>query len=238
MDSLAFAQSRFRWRNDDGSETAATWLELEDVDATPIVESDGTLVLRVRIGFEETNNTSSGPNISFNFERNVDGAGWATIPAAGAGSEPVRFFNSSNVTDGEDTTEQLTKTGGTTWEAGEIVESDPSENTPISGLDWSENEAVVEFVGAQMGGVTEIQFRLTQEGTPFGTYTVTPAIQATVAVVKTASGSTTGLGSKTTAAPHRIRQAGGSTLGQASTKTAAPVRVRLSQGHVSVGMFG
>jgi hypothetical protein len=239
----AFNQTHFRWRNDDGDETSlgATWAHGEDAaDFAPVVESDGTYQCRLRIQVEETANASTGGGVEYGFEYNVDGAGWNAVPGAGTASVPVRYYNSTNLTGGNVTTgPQLTQPGGTTWQDGYQIEASADEtSSTVSGLDVTEMEAALEFVGSELTGVSEIQFRLVYNAIALEAYGVTVDVDPILAVVKTASATGAGTSAVAKAAPNRIKVASATGAGTSAVAKAAPIRVRLSQGHISVGAFG
>lgn len=103
------SQEHFRIRNDDGSESAASWVVAEDTDATG---ANALLVdtnYRVRFSIEDT---ASGveSNVSLQLRYQLNGGGWNNVNAT---SSVVRSFASTQFTDGADCTAQLTDpTGG------------------------------------------------------------------------------------------------------------------------------
>ena len=71
-------QQSFRGRNDDGSETAATWIAATNTNWTQAADE----TFRVRFVVQETaGGAASG---SYVVQRNINGGGWVTVTTAGA----------------------------------------------------------------------------------------------------------------------------------------------------------
>ena len=106
---MAITQAAFRFRNDDGNQTAATWIDAENTDIT--IANGSTF--RLRIG-----QTSDG---FFDFttapwQYQLNGGGWNNITTS---SSVVRRVASGSVTHGTATTNQLALAGS--FVAGEVV---------------------------------------------------------------------------------------------------------------------
>ena len=97
--SAQFTQFKFRGRNDNGNETAATWKELADTNWTQKVDEN----FRVRFVVQETAGVSAADK-TFQLEYNRNGGGWNDVNAA---SSVVRSWASPNVADGANTTQQV-----------------------------------------------------------------------------------------------------------------------------------
>lgn len=90
----------FRFRNDDGSETTATWIAAKDTGATVPI---GTTIFRLRLQLE-TEATSSLVTDTFNLQCKYNSGSPFTV---GSSSSNVRGAVSTNVADGGSTTNQL-----------------------------------------------------------------------------------------------------------------------------------
>lgn len=101
-------QGNWRWRNDDGSETTATWKAAEN---TSIVVSNTEEVLRLRIELYNNPDKPGGllDNAILEDSSNTPGATWKQVKLADDNTTGFVFAGSSpNVTDKEATTHQLT----------------------------------------------------------------------------------------------------------------------------------
>ncbi len=164
-------QKHFRGRNDDGSETTATWKAEEDTNfAFP---TDTILRVRFCIGNEGTGNKAF---TSLQLEYNKLGAGWNAVNDA---SSVVRAAITENVANGTATTQQLTSGVGN-FVAGEIcadgVGAAKTLQSPTPN-EFTEYEYVVQIRSADVSVDDTIQLRVTDNGTQFnGGYSQTPTI--------------------------------------------------------------
>ncbi len=108
-------QATFRIRDDDGSESAATWRQLEDINDT----LDTDINFRIRFTLDDT---TDGERLNFQpqLEYNLASGGWNDVNGA---SSVIRATASSEFTDDDDTTRQLSIPSG-----GSFI-------TPNSGMD-------------------------------------------------------------------------------------------------------
>ncbi len=92
-------QATFRIRDDDGSESAATWRQLEDINDTLDVDIN----FRIRFTLDDT---TDGERLNFQpqLEYNLASGGWNDVTGA---SSVIRATTSSEFTDDDDTTRQL-----------------------------------------------------------------------------------------------------------------------------------
>ena len=96
-----FTQGNYRWRNDDGGETTATWKASVN---TSILPNDTDVPLRLRIGvLNDGNNSGTLNTMPLQYSKN-NGA-WVDITTSNLND--FYFINSSNVTDGSPTTQQI-----------------------------------------------------------------------------------------------------------------------------------
>ncbi|UAY53604.1 T9SS type A sorting domain-containing protein [Ferruginibacter albus] len=105
-------QGYWRWRNDDGSETSATW---SGAQTTAINYTSPTNVLRIRT---EIYSTATGSQQALQLQYSTDNATWISIGAY----NPTAAFNlagsDSYVTDQAATTKQLPSSNATTYAGG------------------------------------------------------------------------------------------------------------------------
>lgn len=144
-------QTAFRFRNDDGSETTATWRQIESVtDITPV---DTTF--RVRIQVEE-NATGSG---------SCGGQLQVALGAAGSfqnvttSSTIAKAVSSANVSDGTATTNQLTNVYAA-GQAGGTISTDGLATAVTLSATAAEFEFVVQIVGADVNDGDLLTFRI------------------------------------------------------------------------------
>ena len=179
----------FRWRNDDGSESTATWLKAEDVAA---VKADGVQPghnVRLRVNFGETNGAQGSGEVTgswtLQFLKNAET--WTTIGAA----TDVKYYNSANLTNGTElATQRLTDIG----ETYQSTASDENEDgvTPSFGP-WSndsgEAEFSIQFDATNSAEDDVFQFRLLDPESNPVTFTTVPTITLAGLPPKTADGS-------------------------------------------------
>ncbi|NVN97379.1 hypothetical protein HXX01_04090 [Candidatus Nomurabacteria bacterium] len=115
-------QLHYRWRNDDGSETSATYLASTDTSTSSIYTGD-----RVRLRFLLSNN-GTGPSNNYNYQLeyaalsgSCDASTYNIVPAV-ATTEPWQMGGTSNVTDNIATTDSsgITNPGGKSFHAGKL----------------------------------------------------------------------------------------------------------------------
>lgn len=176
MTSPVTVQSDFRLRNDDGSQTTATWVANQNTNASLLSNKN----YRVRFNIRETNNRAF--TLDAQLEYNKGGAGWNAVNAS---SSNVRTFASANFADGDATTEQLAGAG--TFTAGKMEEVDGL----ISAIALQNNDTEVEFSfqirSADVASGNTIQLRVTDAGTTLTTYSQTPTVTVLQAYTVTAA---------------------------------------------------
>lgn len=114
--TATLTQTTFRGRNDDGSETTATWKATAGTDWTQLVDTN----FRVRFNISDSV-AAATQNTAFILRYSLNGGAYTAVSAS---SSVVRAFASANVTDGAATTEQLAGSG--TFNAGTFDEVDGS----------------------------------------------------------------------------------------------------------------
>ena len=151
-----YAQAEYRARNDDGSEAAATWKAGAD---TPWNQAIGQ-PFRVRIRVEKS---GSAATPRYGWQYSLDGlTGWTDMPPQGATGVPVRYADSSYLTDASPTTQQL---GIGTFDAGRIYESDHALSVTMTASGETEVEGVFELVSGGISPTDKVWLRVVREAT-------------------------------------------------------------------------
>ena len=174
-----FNQKDFRFRKDDGSESSATWRVAANVD-----DSVGPGVnFRVRFNISNQGNTvasSTGDAIAIKAQYSKNSGAWTDVTSS---SSNIKVVNSTNLTDGADTTQQLGS--GTFISDNDGVNDTNSAITIPSGATWNnlyeaELETCFQLVTADVANNDTIDLRYTMSsGTDpitFETYTKVPGI--------------------------------------------------------------
>ena len=103
---IAIIQEGFRWRNDNGSETTATWKAAQDTNTSLAIASP----VRLRVLVDNPDPAA----YTLYYKKTTDST-WLLVPVGSGGGDPVYVTTSANITaDGEDTTAQLTAPTGKT----------------------------------------------------------------------------------------------------------------------------
>lgn len=164
----AINQTKYRWRNDNGSETTATWRAAEN---TAITLADTVSILRARI--ELQNNSGAVYDIDESLEYSSNGGTtWTVI--TNAPTNAFIYQSSANVADGDATTNQISTGTAGTFVAGRIISAIPSA-TPmvISSGEKTEFEWVIKPTGNLLP-MTTYTFRSSGQGsTPLNYPTIT-----------------------------------------------------------------
>ena len=164
-----FVQVSYRGRNDDGSESAATWKC--PINTNWMQKPDTNF--RVRFLIEETAGATTG-TLGGQLQYRKNGGAWTNVTGA---SSNVIAVASANVTDEGATTQQL---GSGTFQAGKIDEADGNIGD-ISGLSSEETELeyVLQIVDADTADYDDIELRVigkNDDTTALDTYTSIPKI--------------------------------------------------------------
>ena len=174
-----FDQDSFRGRNDDGNETTATWKAAANTDWTQQLDTN----FRVRFLIEELDDVED-LDVQFQLQYNVDAGGWNDVNAS---SSNVRSSASPNVTDGANTTEQMSGPGTFIGSQGGFDEVNGLAGN--MGMDFTttvNQETEVEFCcqlrSAELAPGATVQLRLLKEpDISFGSYTNTPTLSVPAA---------------------------------------------------------
>lgn len=164
-------QTSFRGRNDNGSETAASWIAATNTNWNQVVTSP----FRVRFSIAD----NSANTITYKSYYSLNAGAWTAITGS---STVVQAVSSASVTDGTATTQQLTVG---TYIAGSIDTVDGTfaavTHTASSGTDLEGCFKVVP--GAVSVGDT-VGIRIEQSsGTALNFYTATPSLTIAAATV-------------------------------------------------------
>jgi len=156
----------FRFRNNDGSETAATWLSPESVDHTfEDVTSDVFFRLRLSL---ENDHAGSLPFFSAQLQYRLNGGAWVNI---GFGSSLITENPShADLTEEEATTQQLAVhagsffTGGVSINGGQVGDNFQLNFTSFT---HTEVEYAVKVIFADVSNGDEIEFRISNADNDF-----------------------------------------------------------------------
>ena len=158
VDMVALEQTHSRFRNDDGSESGATWSDAEDTDPVSI---DVDVTKRIRIVVQETGCVAATHQASFQY--NLLGAGWNDITTTSSVVIAVASADTSwTINDGDATTDQIGGTG--TFVAGEMIEDgDANGATSIGALEHTEHELVFQIVSTDVVNNDTIDIRIVND---------------------------------------------------------------------------
>lgn len=186
------SQIHYHWRSDNGSEATASSAS-NGVEDTPLTAVQQNSPRRLRLAVSNEGSTTSSP-VNFVLEYAVaaptcdQASGWATIGS----TTPWQMYDSVNLTNGADTTNIATSSGGVTDENITFMALNAGvlDQTPTSSLVTLSTSSFVELEYSLIATSTAVEgetycFRVTRSGTALGTYNVYP--QATVAADVTVS---------------------------------------------------
>lgn len=171
MSTPTYEQVDYRFRNDDGSEAAATWPVALNTDINQNPNDGWNKRLRFIM---ENDNATRGTNVAVAYEYSYNTGAWTPITGA---SSYIRGYDSSFLTDDEDCTEQI-GTGTFLSANGGVTE----DGTLVSIGTWSksnriETELSYYLVETDVAPGDTIDVRLTNGYVV--TYTNTPQITVT-----------------------------------------------------------
>jgi hypothetical protein len=171
----SFTQQSFRFRNDDGSQTTATWSQLANTNdrRKPFV------FFRCRFLIQQTvSNANANLTRNYKLRYSLNDGTYTDVGAQGS-STIIRYANSSNITDNEATTQQL---GTGSFVTGAMCETgDTGTITYNSGaLSETEVEFVLELDGASINVSDTLDLRVYEtNNTVLASYTQTARIVRT-----------------------------------------------------------
>ena len=151
-------QTQYRWRNDDGNQTAATWKAPVN---TAISVSDTSATLRLRL--ELSRNGAGAFNLNKTLEYSANnGTTW--VPVTAAATNAFRYVSSGFVADGAATTNQLGAVTPGTFVAGQVVAATPAATVALAANSRTEYEWVIRPTSNTLPLTTYI-FRSANQGT-------------------------------------------------------------------------
>jgi hypothetical protein len=171
--TAAFDQDSFRLRNDDGSETTATWLAAANTNASMLIDT----TYRARFLVQQTGEITAS-DVDLEWQYNLAGAGWNNITTS---SSVVRAVPSPNFIDAANCTQQLGSGTFFTSNAG-MTEDGTAGGTTLDPPAATEMETELSFQirAADVAPGQTVQLRLTRDvGIVLNTYTQTPTITIT-----------------------------------------------------------
>ena len=128
----ANSMNKYRWRNDDGSESAATWKAAENTVTT--IKSLNTN-FRLRIAHTGMNfpSTPGGYSLQYSTDQNI----WTTITTDGT-SNAFALSSTIHFSDGDPTTNQLSTANFTPWYciSSSAISPNPVSTTAGNELEW------------------------------------------------------------------------------------------------------
>lgn len=175
-------QQSFRGRNDNGTETTATWKANANVNWSQNVDEN----FRVRFLLQEDNGGVES-NFTAQLQYNLNSGGWNNVTGA---SNVVRASASPNVTDGADCTQQIGSGTFITNNDGfdEVDGASGGANLDFAGSDEVEVEFCVQIRSADVANNDTVQLRIAGADT----WTNTPSITVIEATPQTIGGDNTG----------------------------------------------
>jgi hypothetical protein len=190
-------QMHYHFRNDDGSESGAT-SATGGVEDVPYTNAREAVPVRLRVGLSNESATTSIPH-SFRLEYGAKNgscaavASWTRVGDTGGAWD---MYDSSNLTDGSDTTNIGTTTGGVSDENVTFLSSnggvkDTSDQTGALTL-LPTNFVDIEYaIAATQEALDEVEycFRVTDAGVPISSYSVYGEAQFKVHLFATSTGS-------------------------------------------------
>jgi hypothetical protein len=166
-----WTQTSFRYRDDDGSETAATWRQSANVDDTLTLDT----TYRMRFLITASHSGTGSADFTGGFEYNVDAAGWNAITTSSTNVRAVASADTSwAISDDDATTEQMA--GGATFVAGHMDETGTCSAVSMSETQESEFELVFQLRSADLSGGEAVQIRMVDSATALFLYSATPSI--------------------------------------------------------------
>jgi hypothetical protein len=163
MATNTIRQQAFRGRNDDGSETGATWIAALNANWTQAVGQ----AFRLRIA-ADTSSIAVGYVAQAQYRLN--GGSWTNVNAA---SSVVRTALSPNFADDDPTSQQISTFD---FYVGTLNESDGLAPSVVIGDGGTEHEWCLQIVSADVTDGDTVEIRSSANGIPLSVYYHTPAL--------------------------------------------------------------
>ena len=194
--SSALTQSHYHWRNDDGSEAAATSATAGSEDtALSSLPKLNPRRLRMELSNEGSTTTTASPRLEFAAAAPTCEAvsSWTDVSAA---DDAWNMSDSTHLTDGDDTTNIAISAGGVSDENSIFISPNGGVKDTSSTVDPIEIDTTefieLEFSVVASSSALEGQtycFRLTDAGSALGSYTTYPQVTIAADVSVSANGS-------------------------------------------------
>lgn len=166
-------QQRFRFYNDDGTDTTSTAAAAENANLT-ITEGGGNKSYQLRFQVQESGGTAGANTDDWQLQASRNGGAYFNVTTTSA---YVKAFDSANLTDAVPiSAPNFRLTAGTgTAEQGEVSEDGLLDNRQITASNYTEFLYTVQTIDADLAPTDTLDFRLLYNGATF-TYSVTPRI--------------------------------------------------------------
>lgn len=167
MGASLFTEAAYRFRNDDGSETTATWKGLQNVSVNIAVNAN----FRIRFKAQETAG-SSGLNKVWQLQYNKNSAGWVNVTGS---SIIARSFASPNVTDAANLTVQLSGGTGTFQGATGFDEANGQaggNSMDVAASGNAEAEFCLQLRSVDLANADQVGLRISDAGAALNAYAV------------------------------------------------------------------
>lgn len=168
-----WTQVSFHFRDDDGSETGATFKGAKNSTQTLAVDT----TFRVRISIQASHIGTGSADFTGGFEYNntTKVTGWTAITTTSSHIKAVASADTSwTITDDDATTEQLNES--LTFVAGHMDETGTCSAVSLSETQESEFELVFQVVSADVDNNDSISIRMVDSGAALTTYTQTAVL--------------------------------------------------------------
>lgn len=211
------AQTHYRFRNDDGTETTATWRQpIDTPDTVPI-----NTLFRLRIATSETMG-GDPPTHNYRVQWRQNGGAWTAVSAENAGAV-VQGSETTGLPNNTNTTQQISSG---TFRQGFVFTGNTGNVVAMNPVTTLEDEWALR-IGHQ-GGATPgdlFEFRVVADNVPLDAYPVTPSVTVTALVSLPPA-------TETRLSPSTRRQRGtsyilGSPTAVTAQTTAAPVETTI-----------
>ncbi|MDD5110053.1 MAG: Ig-like domain-containing protein [Patescibacteria group bacterium] len=176
-------QSHYRWRNDDGTEVAASWGANEDTATSSVGTSGHVVRLRMEVSNAGTASSSQQYILQYSNTSNPKAGNWFTVPASGSCTGFPFCMAASSLTEGAATTNVASglTDSNSAFAAGLQKESNATTtHISLSTTNFTEIEYAFQVTSSAPNNTT-LYFRLattTGNGTAgqLNTYSVTPSL--------------------------------------------------------------
>lgn len=171
---MALTQKNFRLRNDNGSETAATWIAATDTNITLARNQLGSLI-RLRLNI--STDAGTVPTLTVQLMYSKNGGAWTTTSGSTAVVVPTA---SAFVANSALTTQQISANAGANWRQGEFDSNNGAAstfyNTNAVAGDESEPEFCFWLRSADLAVGDTVDLRVESGTGTVSTWTATPRI--------------------------------------------------------------